>query len=58
MESVVKVDPDDVFNDLRTEGTSLSAILRDRAKMKIELMKTIPISTIGESLKRHFIAYR
>lgn len=40
----------------KIEVTSLSAILKDNAKIIIEETKTIPISNIGESLKRHLIA--
>jgi hypothetical protein len=40
----------------KIEVTSLSAILKDNAKMIMEETKTIPISNIGVSLKRHLIA--
>ena len=44
------------FRAARALGTSLSAIRSERAKMRIEHMKTMPIRIIGESLKRHLIA--
>ncbi len=37
-------------------GTSRYAILKESANIKIEDVKTIPMSSIGESLKRHLIA--
>jgi len=40
----------------KIEVTSLSAILKDSAKIIIDETKTIPISNIGVSLKRHLIA--
>ena len=53
---VEKVPEPEEFKAAKTEGIYLSAILKERAKIKIELTKTMPIRTIGESLKRHLIA--